>query len=215
MIKILLIGYLLLNQAFSNVSFEKLRTNRFLTYDILSNIYGPEAKDILEKKILSENSSFGGNCSLMEEVISIENDSQMNHSTLHYCRHGISESKTVPYSSDLKRRNALIINVCRNLSQRYSSTINYLLSSLGLYIELEDKFRAILSKFYPLEDFSDSSIMSYLGPLEKEVERDKSKSFFSTLLPLVFENGEGQFREYETLRKFSFIVCISERWQEL
>jgi hypothetical protein len=215
MIKILLIGYLILNQAFANVSFEKLRTNRFLTYDILSNIFGPEAKDILERKILSENNSFGGNCSLMEEVISNENNSPVNHSTLQYCRHGISESKTVPYSSDLKRRNALIINVCRKLSERNSYSMNYLLSSLGLYLELEDKFRAILGRFYPLEFFSDSSIESYLEPIEKEVESDKPKPFFSTLLPLVFEKDEWQYREYEILRKFSFIVCISERWQEL
>jgi hypothetical protein len=167
--------------------------NGFLIYNILHDLFGPASEPILQESILYNISAFGGTCSLMEENKGKDVATHNAAASIYSCKNGFTESKNKSYTSNLIKRNALIMNSCHEITFNNNS-FKFFLRRHSQHKNINDKARSIYNSFYPLE----------------ENPRDLTNKILTVLKKEKFKNNEQNL-----IREFTYLVCISEKWQQL
>jgi hypothetical protein len=167
----------------------ELYGNGFLTYNILHDIFGNNSKIILQDNILANISVFGGTCSLMEENEGKDSEKHKNKMSPYSCWNGFTESKNRSYSSSLVRRNAIILNTCHQLTGK-NKIFNNLYNSFSFFDNKNEMALKIFKLFYPLARKPNILVDELLS----SIKRNNTKNL---------------------IREFTYLVCISEKWQKI
>lgn len=176
--------------------------DKYYIMSVLEDVFGNEIRNYLQHSPVNNPRIFGGSCSLLEELYVKKNGKLVNLKPMYSCENGISDSKLSEKPKNLLLRTSYMNSICLDLTSHIEVVKRGL---IGSYVSNDKAYLTsrMIKKFYPLFDFSKMNVSNVIKIID--AKKISNKDIFMFDVP--------ELDSY--LKQLSYLLCLSEDWQQI